>query len=180
MFDRLERGSQLIRALKKCKPGKNNWREFEKLCVKILHFLFVPPFKSVIEQSRTENKDARRDAVLPNNQYAGFWQLIREEFDSRHIVCEFKNYLSEASKDQLNQLRLYLNKPTVGCFGLLFIRQNKSSKLLTARRRAYEEAKVLILIIDDKLVEKMLKMRAITGRPEDILSDLKVQFELSY
>lgn len=140
----------------------------------------MPPFKNVIEQSRTEAGDTRRDAVLPNNQYSGFWQLIRNEFDSRHIVCEFKNYFTKTSKAQLNQLRIYLSKPTVGRFGLLFVRHTPSLHLLAARRRAYEESRILILILSDELVMQMLKIRAFTGHPEDILENLKIQFELSY
>ncbi|KPJ48884.1 MAG: hypothetical protein AMJ41_04055, partial [candidate division Zixibacteria bacterium DG_27] len=102
------------------------------------------------------------------------------EFNSRHIICEFKNYSSKASKGELNQLRLYLAKPTVGRFGLLFVRKAPSKQLLAARKRAYEESQVLILLLNDELVEKMLKMRAFTGHPEEILEDLKIEFELSY
>lgn len=178
--ERLEKVIQLTEALKGCKSGQANWRKYEQLGIEMLRFLFVPPFKRVIEQSRTEAGDDRRDAVLPNNQYSGFWQLIRDEFDSRHIVCEFKNYFRKTSKDQLNQLRLYLSKPTVGHFGLLFIRHTPSPQLLAARRRAYEESRILILILSDELVKQMLKMRAFTGHSEDILEDLKIQFELSY
>ena len=180
LSERFKRGNQLTESLKACKPGQANWRKYEEVGTQILRFLFVPPFKRVIEQSRTEAGDTRRDAVLPNNQYSGFWQLIRDEFDSRHIICEFKNYSSKASKGELNQLRLYLAKPTVGRFGLLFVRKAPSKQLLAARKRAYEESQVLILLLNDELVEKMLKMRAFTGHPEEILEDLKIEFELSY
>lgn len=180
LTERLKRAIQLIEVLKGCKSGQTNWRKYEQFGIEILRFLFVPPFKRVIEQSRTEAGDTRRDAVLPNNQYSGFWQLIRNEFDSRHIVCEFKNYFTKTSKAQLNQLRLYLSKPTVGRFGLLFVRHTPSPQLLAARRRAYEESRILILILSDELVKQMLKMRAFTGHPEDILENLKIQFELSY
>ena len=180
LLERLKRAEQLTEELKRCKSGQANWRKYEKLGIRILRFLFMPPFKRVLEQSRTEAGDTRRDAVLPNNQYGGFWQLIRDEFDSRHIVCEFKNYFTKTSKVQLNQLRLYLSKPTVGRFGLLFIRHTPSPQLLVARCRAYEESHILILILSDELVKQMLKMRAFTGRPENILEDLKIQFELSY
>jgi len=180
LSERLKRADQLTEELKGCKSGQANWHKYEQLGIRILQFLFMPPFKRVLEQSRTESGDTRRDAVLPNNQYSGFWQLIRDEFDGRHIICEFKNYFTKTSKSQLNQLRLYLSKPTVGRFGLLFIRHTPSPQLLAARRRAYEESRILILILSDELVKQMLKMRAFTGHPEKILEDLKIQFELSY
>jgi hypothetical protein len=55
------------------------------------------------------------------------------------IGASYRNYMTP----------LYLSKPTVGNFGLLFTRKKSSKKLLLARRRAYEESKILILIIDD-------------------------------
>jgi hypothetical protein len=178
--ERLEICNRLIEKLKKCKPGRANWKNYEDTCIQIVRFLFVPPFKNVYEQSRTESGDTKRDAVLPNNQYDGFWQCLRQEFECKHVICEFKNYLTQASKDQLNQLRLYLSRPTIGRFVLLFIRKPPSRQLLEARRRAYEEHKILILILDDKVVEEMLRTSAFIRQSEHVLERLKISFELEY
>lgn len=177
---RFEKGLELIEEINHCKRGKIHWRQYEKLGIKILRFLFVPPFIKVYKQPRTEIGDSKRDAVLPNNQFSGFWNLLRHEFESKHIICEFKNYASTTGKEELNQLRLYLSKPTVGRFGLLFVRDKPKKQLLEARKRAYEEHRILILILDDETVKKMIKMRAYSGSPEEILEQLKIEFELKY
>jgi hypothetical protein len=96
--------------LNKCIPGKKDWVKYEELCIQILTFLFLPPFKIILSQVRTESGDTRRDAVLPNNNYEGFWNLIRDEFNSKHIICEFKNYRDDLAPNLLNQLRIYLSK----------------------------------------------------------------------
>lgn len=178
--EQMRRADILVRELKKIRPGKEDWRKYEDVMVKILRFLFVPPFKKVIKQVSSGTKDVRRDAVLPNNQSDGFWKLIRDEFNSRHIICEFKNNSVLPKKDNIDQLRGYLRRKTVGRFGLLFIRGELSESLMEARRRAYEEDGALILILDDKDVEKMLLMHVFTQKPEEILQDKKNNFELTY
>jgi hypothetical protein len=177
--ERIEKSNNFIMLLKKCSPGKKDWAKYEELCIGILTFLFLPPFKNILSQVRTESGDTRRDAVLPNNNYEGFWSLIRNEFNSQHIICEFKNYRDDIAPNQLNQLRIYLSKKRVGKFGLLFVRKKPTSKLLNAQKRAYEESGILILIIDDDTLEKMLKMRAYTGQADEMLQSLKIQFELN-
>ncbi|GED59503.1 hypothetical protein ABER61_15485 [Brevibacillus formosus] len=180
IYERKKRAQALLVELKRCKPGKQEWMDYERIGIQILEFLFLPRFKIIIKQSRTENGDTRRDAVISNNQSMGFWGMINSEFDSKHIICEFKNYATNVNGDQLNQLRMYLLKPTIGRFGLLFLRNKPTKRLLQARKRIYEESKILILIIDDELVEKMINYRVYTEYPEEILEELKNDFELSY
>lgn len=120
MGNRAVRSVQLLSELKACKPGIKNWKDYEDICIKIIKFLFIPPFRTVLVQARTSDGHERRDAVLPNNQYTDFWSAIRQEFESKNIVCEFKNIGTKPDKSLLNQLRIYLSKPTVGRFGLLF------------------------------------------------------------
>jgi len=177
---RLDRASILEKKLENCAAGRRNWRKYEDLCIDILRFLFVPPFRNVLVQVRTADKHERRDAILPNNQYSGFWQVIREEFDSRHIVCEFKNLRSVSSKASVNQLRVYLSKRTIGRFGLLFVRKVPGEGLLQAQRDAYEQSNILILIFDDTKVQKLLKARAYLGSADEVLETEKVSFEIAY
>jgi hypothetical protein len=179
--ERLRRARQLIHELDNCPIGISHWRQYEDLCVKILRFLFVPPFRNVISQARSADKHERRDAILPNNQYSGFWRVIGDEFDSRHIICEFKNGRLIQTKEPLNQLRIYLSKPTIGRFGFLFIRQSPSEALIRAQRNAYEQLpRILILLFDDSKVQKLLRARAYLGSCEELLELEKVKFEITY
>jgi hypothetical protein len=177
--ERLNRAMDLRMQLVKCPPGRENWRNYEDICVKILRFAFVPPFRTVIAQVRNLDGYERRDAVLPNNQYDGFWAALRDEFQSRHIVCEFKNR-SRLGKDALNQLRIYLEKPSVGRFGLLFARQTTGKSLKRAQRDAYEQAKILILILNDEMLVDLLFCRSFLGNAEEVLEREKISFEVNY
>jgi hypothetical protein len=116
---------------------------------------------------------------LPNNQFAGFWRLAREEFDSRHVVCEFKNG-AQITKADVIQLRVYLARPSIGRLGMLFHRKRPTPSSLTARRDAYAEGKALILLIDDVTLNRMMIARAFLGSADSLLEDLKMEFELAY
>jgi hypothetical protein len=178
--DRLRRGKEIIDALRKCRAGRSGWRSFEKLGTACLRLLFVPPFRKVYSQSRTEGGHERRDLALPNNHYTGFWQLIRHEFDSKHVVCELKNNAAPISKVDLNQLRIYLSKPTIGRFGLLLHRGEPSRSAREAQRQAYEQSRILILFVNEMALEKLVKYRAYLGSADAALEDMKTEFELSY
>jgi hypothetical protein len=180
IWERRTRARELIAEIENCPSGPSHWVRYEEICIKCLRFLFSPPFKTVHIQRRTADNHERRDAILTNNQYGGFWRLIREEFDSRHIVCEFKNKDRQLSKDDLNQLRIYLSRPTIGRFGLLFLRDGLSKSLTQAQRNAYEQSRILILVINDRMLRSMLMLRSFTGAAEHVLESSKAQFEIDY
>jgi hypothetical protein len=180
MHERLARAWDLRLQLLRCPPGKENWRSYEDICFRILRFVFVPPFRQVISQARSADGHQVRDAVLPNNHYEGFWATIRNEFRSRHIVCEFKNGGARVGKNSLNQLRIYLCKPTIGRFGLLFIRKPSNQSLKKAQREAYEQHKTLILILDDERVVDLIYSRCFLGSADDFLAREKILFEMNY
>lgn len=163
-----------------CEVGKKGWREYENICLDILDLLFVPPFSKVFTQVTSIDNHERRDAVIPNNNYKGFWNSLRHEYDCKNIIIEFKNKSKKFTKDSLNQLRIYLSKPTIGRFGLLFVRKLNSDTILLARRYAFEQSRVLILIVDDDKLIDMMVYKSIYGSIDGFLEELKTEFELNY
>ena len=178
--ERLHRAKNLTVELRQCSVGPKGWKAYEETCINILQFLFVPPFTNVMVQVRTSDGHERRDAIIFNDQRSQFWSSIRSEFDSRQIVCEFKNTARPLDKDSLNQLRIYLSNPAIGRFGLLFHRKEAKTNLKKAQRRAYEQSRILILLLDDDLVRKLLFARAFLGTTESVLATQKRDFEITY
>jgi hypothetical protein len=176
----IKRSEKLIHELRQCSTGKESWRLYETICTKILYFLFVPPMKRIVLQARSSSNMERRDAIIPIQRYDGFWNVIRQEYNCRNIVCEFKNNSQKLTKSAISQLRIYLSKPTIGKFGLLFTRKIPSKSLIQARRDAYEQEKMLILILDDEKLIKFLKSRAYLLNSENFLEQEKTHFEISY
>lgn len=172
---------ELIEKLNNCKAGLKDWNLYEKTCIEILRFIFIPEFDMLYFQKRTENGHQIRDVILPNTKQKGFWKSIKEEFDSKNIVIELKNGNSKnINKDSVNQLRIYLSKKTIGKFGLLFIRNEPPKSLLISRKLAYEESGILILIIDDKLLKSLILSKAWLGSCKEVLQREKIKFEVEY
>lgn len=63
---------------------------------------------------------------------------------------------------------------------MLFIRNKPSKSLLVARKMAYEESGILILIIDDKLLKKLILGRVWFGSCKEVLQREKIKFEINY
>jgi len=169
----------IVNDLGACRAGRDEWRKYEEICIRALRFMFVPPFRKIAVQQRTEGREQRRDAILPNNQFGGFWHLLREEFESRHIVCEFKNRKRVSTSD-FNQLRVYLDRPSIGRFGLLFHRGAPDKRLLLLRRNAYVDRRQLVLLVDDHTLENLLLARVFVGTTEPLLEDMKMHFDVTF
>jgi CheY-like chemotaxis protein len=175
-----DRSHALLARLKSCGHGRKDAKEFESLCVNLLEYLFVPPLARVIAQSARADGHDIRDALLPNTASGYFWESIRREFDAKHLVVEFKNYAAAVGKDEVNQLRQYLSRKSLGRFGLLLSRRPPSSSALTARADAYSGQSILILFVDDSTVEQLVHARSQGRDPSGILQELKERFEIAY
>jgi hypothetical protein len=177
--DRRIRSQELVRELTKCPIGEPGWRKYEEVMFKILQFLFIPPFNRLSPQVRDESGHERRDVILFNNYFEGFWNQVGHEFNCRHLICELKN-VAATQKKSLDQLRIYLSKRSIGRFGLLFIRNDPSASLLKARLNAYIDSNILVLIFPDNKVREMLIHRTFLDTCDFFLEKEKAQFDLLY
>lgn len=175
-----DRGYTLLTRLKECRAGRKQAKTYEILCVDLLEYLFVPPLSRVIAQSVRSDGHDIRDAVLPNTAAGYFWGSIRREFDAKHFVVEFKNYAEAVGKGEVNQLRQYLSRKSLGRFGLLMSRRPPSQSALTARADAYGGQNILILFIDDSVVETLVAVRRQGRDPSGVLQEMKEAFEIAY
>lgn len=170
-----------IQDLNDCQAGKKGWQEFENICFNILNFCFRPELDRVYAQVRTENNFERRDFILPVNHSIGFYNTIFHEYECKNIIVEVKNKNSKFSKDVINQLRIYLSKPTIGKFGILIIRDKRSyPNLSLAIRQAYSDDRQLILVFDDDDLKEMVKYKLLFGNIYGYLHYHKTKFELDY
>ena len=160
--------------------GAQGREKFEGLCVDILEYLFVPPLTRVVSQSARLDRQDIRDAVLPNSASGYFWESIRREFDARHLVVEFKNYVGPVDKNDVIQLRQYVGRKFLGRFGVLISRFQPTKSALTARANAYEEQNVLILFLDDDTIRRLIDVRRHGSDPAVILQEMKEAFEIAY
>ena len=89
---------RLMYELDHCPEGKPGAKKYEDICIKILKHLFVPPLGEPSVQSRTESGVDIRDAIFPNRSIEQNWRSIRDDYEAKYILFEFKNYSQEGSE----------------------------------------------------------------------------------
>ncbi len=151
-------GTTLINALQAVIPG-SGWQEYEKVCVDILNYLFVPPLRMPKIQSTSEDGLDRRDAIYPTGTGHAFWDNIKYQHSARMVVAEFKNYSEKIGQTEVESLQQYLMPEAKRSFGILCSRKGPSPSAIKARRRAWMTSRNLILFLSDLDLEDLLNKR---------------------
>lgn len=173
---------KLVQELDKCEEGKNGWKEYEDICIKILRKLFVPPLGEPKIQSRRESGVDIRDAIFPNRSKDENWKFIREDYDAKYIVFEFKNYSengSEVDKHPVLQISDYLKK-TIGRFGIVCSKKLPNHSGIEKRKDIFIEQNKLILFLSNDHLKEMLSRQYKKLEPSDVIIDLIDDFNLNF
>ena len=150
------KSAELIARLKRIVPGKEGWRDFEKVGVDILSHIFSPDLGAPDIQNRSDDGLDIIDAIYPIRSRDQPWSAIRSEHRTRFVVAEFKNYAHPIEQKQVESIAQYLWKPAKRNFGLLVSRSQPSDSALASRRRAWlETEKCLVFLSDDDLIEML-------------------------
>ncbi len=165
--------------LRKCKPGQEDWRGYEDICIDVLTEAFVPPLKRVEPQARTESGLERRDALLPLLGAKEGWEEISQKYDAHFLLCEFKNYVDPIDKGEVNQAANYL-KRHIGRIGIIFSRIPPSPSALHMRRSVYADERKLILFFEDEHLLELLKLKEAGQNPLQLIQDAILNFLLKY
>ena len=148
----------LLKALSEVVPG-SGWQDYEKVCVDILNYLFVPPLRMPEIQSTTEDGLDRRDAIYPIGTGHPFWDNIKYQYSARMVVAEFKNHAEKIGQIEIESLQQYLMPEAKRSFGILCSRKAPSQSAIRARRRAWMTSRNLILFLSDLDLEDLLAKR---------------------
>lgn len=180
--DDLEYIQILSKRLDDCPEGKEGWKIYEDICIDILNYLFVPPLGEPKIQSRRESGIDIRDAIYPNRNSNENWRFIRDDYDAKYIVFEFKNYSedgSEIDKHALLQIDDYL-KRTIGRFGIICSKKMPNMSGLEKRKDIFIENNKLILFVNNENLKEMLLRKHKKLDPADVLIDLIDDFNLRF
>ena len=185
--DRIESDNNASEVFKskllQCNPGRQDWEKYEDICIEIIEYLFKDSFRTFTSkiQSRTSDNLEIRDLIVVNDvkENISFWNDIKNEFKSKHIIFEFKNLVETIGKDEVNQVDDYTNK-AIGKFAIILSRKGISEPGASAVKRKYNENGVLILNINDKELIEMLDRKGKGEDPMEILRNKKTEFELSF
>lgn len=180
----LDSVQKFIRRLDECPEGKEGWKEYENICIDILRYLFVPPLIKPRVQSRTESGIEIRDAIFPNRGNHDIWSLIRNDYDAKYIVFEFKNYSlnktgADIDKCVVNQVKNYLTQ-TIGRLGFVCSKKEPSRSGYEARKLCYIEDKKLVIFLNNEHLKDMLFKKHRREDPADVIIDLIDEFNINF
>lgn len=181
--DELKKSQSLIKELETCPKGITGWRQYEDICVQIINHLFVPPLNEPKIQSRRENNIDIRDAIYPNRTFEDNWRFIRESYEAKYIVFEFKNYDEnglEIDKSVVLQINDYLKKQTIGKFGVICSPKAPVISAIEKRKDVFIETGKLILFVNNDHLKEMILRKYKKLNPFDILNDLIDDFNLKF
>jgi len=169
----------LLRRLESIQPGRPRWSSYEKYCEDLLNFLFVPPLKPAIPQSRDTQNANRRDYILPNYALDGeFWQFMRTHYDAHYVVAEVKNLSTLVGKNEILQVANYLNPHGTGLFALVLARRELNETAQWTCREQWMQHNKLIIGINDADVRQMIDTKLAGGDPAELVREKIEDFRL--
>jgi hypothetical protein len=172
-------GTILCDELKALKRGKAAWAEYEKLCAKILRYLFPNDLQGWHPQKRTDDGLNRFDFVCRVRPTTEFWNFLIDHLDSRYILFEFKNYSGKIKQGQILTTEKYLLERGLRRAAIILTRAGADPHAIAMTQGAMREQGKLMLIVNDEQVCKMLHMKERGDDPTDCLFELADDFLLS-
>lgn len=172
-------GSDFCRELHLLKRGKAAWSDYEKLCDKILKYLFPNDLHGWHTQKRTDDGLNRFDYVCRIKPATDFWSFLIDHLNSRYIIFEFKNYIGKIKQGQILTTEKYLLENGLRRVAIIFSRTGADDNAIKMTQGAMRENGKLMLILDDDRVCNMLHMKEKGEDPTDLLFEIADDFLLS-
>ena len=112
---------QLVSRVRGIEPGSEDSSEFEEWCKEAIRICFAGTLRNI---ELHPNKDApqRRDIVASNAAEQGFWKRVRDDYGTRQVIFEVKNY-SDLKPGDFRQLETYLTD-AYGKLGFIITRND--------------------------------------------------------
>ncbi|QOT75733.1 restriction endonuclease [Cupriavidus basilensis] len=173
------KGTELCQELKALKRGKSTWSAYEKLCDRILRYLFPNDLHGWHRQKRTDDGLNRFDYICRIRPTTDFWQFLLHHLDSRYVLFEFKNYADKIKQGQILTTEKYLLERGLRRVAIVLSRAGASTDAIKMTQGAMREHGKLMLVIDDGQIIDMLQMKERGEDPTDRLFELADDFLLA-
>lgn len=152
-----------------CKAGNKHFREYEKVCKDIILYLFGEEFAIVSDQHKTGDKLFRMDLLCSLKGTSAFWQLIKQHYNTRYMVIEFKNHAQKLQQNIVFITEKYLFNPALRNVAIIISRKGFSKAASAAAISCLKEHGKLIMDITDQDLIEMLHKKDQGMEPADYL-----------
>lgn len=145
-------------------------KAFETLCGQALELLFGNNLLGWRSQSNIDNGFQRVDVIarLQPDQSA-FWSTLVDDFRTRYVVFEFKNYTDPITQDQIYTTERYLFTAALRSVAVVIARNGMAKSATRAIHGALREQGKLILCLSGDEFGAMLRGYDAGDNPEEHL-----------
>ncbi|PAO69280.1 restriction endonuclease [Bacillus sp. X2(2017)] len=164
------------KALERINPGKKNYIDYEKTCKNILQVLFNEDLSGWEYQSRTNDDLHRFDLICRIKKGNEFWEYLIEDFSSRYVLFEFKNYEDKIKQGQIYTTEKYLFKTGLRNVAFIISRKGMDDNAKKACEGILRETGKLIIDINDNDLMTMIDLLDRNQPPTDFLFQRIDQF----
>ena len=160
---RKARIGQILEDVKSIKEGEEGCYAFETWCLGAIKLIFAGSLSN-IELHPNKNGRQQRDIVATNMSAAPVWQRILQDYKTRQVIFEIKNY-TELSADEYRQMNTYLTNE-YGQLGFVITRDNdnnlhKGKDLDWVKELYFNHGKKIVIKLSVKyLIKHLSKLRS--------------------
>jgi hypothetical protein len=169
---RSKRFGQILEELPSLPMGSEGSTMFEKWVLRAAIILFSGKLSNFQARPNSDGIQ-RRDIVATNMAERGFWKRIREDYRSRQVIFEVKNYI-ELTEDDFRQALSYSSRD-YGNFAIIVTRADEnegiSEKEKSWIKEMYDQHQKLILTLPASLLKRCLSKLRNPNKKHDYTED---------
>ncbi|MFT4255006.1 MAG: restriction endonuclease [Caulobacter sp.] len=154
------------------------WRLFEQICQEALIYVFDGLLDQWKEQEAVGGDANRFDALCKITGDDVFSRTLIEDFSSRYILFEFKNYADEIKPNLIHITEKYLYPRALRGTAIIISREGLSPAARTATHGALRDVGKLVLDLDRDTLCQMLKDKDNGAGPSAVMERLLDAFLL--
>jgi|GEM_PF-324838 len=180
---RIKRLGQVLEELPQIEIGRPGYAKFEEWVLRAFQMLFAGKLMNVEFKANSGNVQ-QRDIVATNVAQSGFWHRVREDYETRQVTIEVKNFV-EIGRDDFRQALSYMSRQ-YGRFAVIVYRTE--SEGMTDRERGWireiwQEHERMVFTLPISIIRRCVsKLRTVRKHDygDAILSRRLDTFERSY
>lgn len=160
---------------------KDNFSNYEKLCIELLKNIFADDLALWKEQQKSNNDLYRFDLLcrIKDGNQKSFWTILEKYFNSKYIIFEFKNYTKPITQKEIYTTEKYLYKKALRSVAIIIAAKGYDDNALWASKGCLRENGKLILLLSTKELIIMNKMHMVQDQPCDYMLDKLDEFLMS-
>lgn len=143
--------------------------QYEDLCKDVFIKLFDPHLYGFEKQAKTTDGGNRYDFICRIRPGNHFWDGLRQDFRTKAILFECKNYTDAIGPDQVYSTERYLFSGALRTVCIIVARLGANEAAIRAAQGAMRESGKLLILLSNRDLIEMLKLSTQDGGPEEFL-----------